>query len=128
MPANRKAAQPPLYHLYDLWISLTSHLVEFAEPLGRGPNRLFVDMIICGVVYLGTVEKRAMTAAQIAIDSGIPRATVFRRLALIERRGLVKRDGTAWSTPATLMSRRRPKDLGKIVKQIKSISKQLPKK
>lgn len=124
--ARKVAARPPFYHLTGLWISLTRCMIEVAEPKATQQGDWSVrDHLICGTIYLGTIEKRSMTAINIAADLGIPRSTVFRHLALLEQHGLIKRAGDTWSTAADLMTDRRKKNFGVFVSRVQSTAKRL---
>lgn len=106
-------AAPPLYHLINLWISLTRYLHEAADADRQQRFGTQVgDLLVRAGIYLGTIEAQPMTAAKLAAYVGIPRPTVVRRLRALERRGLVERRGRTWVTPQRLISRRHAQDFG----------------
>lgn len=53
-------------------------------------------LMISGVVLIGHVAGKPRTALQIARHLGIPRATVVRKLATLERLGVVGRTGSSY--------------------------------
>lgn len=121
-------APPPLYHLINLWISLTRHLHEAADAERQQRFGTHVgDLLIRAGVYLGTIEGHPMTAAKLADYVGIPRPTVMRRLRALERRGLVARRGRSWCTPPRLINRRNAQDFGDVIKLVRSANQKLPR-
>lgn len=52
------------------------------------------DSLICSAIYIGQIERRPMSASKLATYTGMPRATVIRRLQmLIDAGRVVKLDG-----------------------------------
>lgn len=122
-------AAPPLYHLINLWISLTRYLHQAAD-IGRQERygAQVDDLLIRAAVYLGTVEGRPMTASKLATYVGIPRPTVLRRLHALERRRIVERNVRTWCTPARLVKRREQQDFGAVIRLVRSANDRLQRK
>ena len=51
------------------------------------------DLMLCASVLIGQVEGRPMNASKLADFAGLPRPTTIRRLAMLQRLGLVERRG-----------------------------------
>lgn len=123
------AVRPPLYHLIDLWISLTRHLHQAGDPEAQEYfGSRTGDMLIRSAVYLSTIEGQPMTAAKLATYVGIPRPTVIRRLRRLERRGIVENRAGVWRTPNALAGRRQRQDFSHIVKLVATAQQRLTKK
>jgi DNA-binding transcriptional ArsR family regulator len=124
------AARPPLYHLIDLWISLTRGLHQAADhPETRDYfGARTADLLIRSAVYLGTIEGRPMTVTKLAAYVGIPRPTVIRHLHKLERRRLVERSGAVWRTAPDLVQRRKQHDFGELAKLVATAQRRLTAK
>jgi hypothetical protein len=48
------------------------------------------DVMLCAAVWIGHAESRPMTAAKIAAYIGMPRPSVVRKLAGLQKRGIVQ--------------------------------------
>ena len=123
------APMPQLYHLINLWISLTRYLHQAAD-IGHQERygAQVDDLLIRAAVYLGTVEGRPMTATKLATYVGIPRPTVLRRLRALEKRRIVERNVRTWCTPAKLTKRREQQDFGVVIRLIRAACDRLQRK
>lgn len=122
------AVRPPLYHLIDLWISLTRDLHAAANPRAREHFGAHInDLLIRSAVYLGTIEGRPMTAAKLATLVGIPRPTVVRHLGALEKRGMVESSGRFWLTPAEMIETRGKQDFSAIARMVRNAGARLQK-
>lgn len=120
---------PPLYHLINLWISLTRDLHQYADAVDRERFGAHVgDLLLRASIYVSTIEGHLMTAAKLATFVGIPRPTVVRRLRALERRGVIEKRGHSWCTPAKILNRRQQQDFSAIVKRVQQAHLRLQKK
>lgn len=115
-----------LYHIINLWLSITRHLHEAAD--SAHPDRFGTeigDLLIRASIYLGTIEGHPMTAAKIASHIGIPRPTVVRRLRALERRGLIEKHRRRWSTSARLLTARQQQDFSGVIQLVRTALEKL---
>lgn len=63
---------------------------------GRRPGECVVEMLVTSAVLVGQFEGRTMNASKIADYVGVARPTVIRKLARMEREGLVFRSGNGF--------------------------------
>lgn len=118
-----------LYHIINLWLSITRHLHEAAD--SAHPDRFGAeigDLLIRASIYLGTIEGHPMTAAKIASHIGIPRPTVVRRLRALERRGVIQRNRRRWSTSAELLNAREQQDFSGVIQMVRAANEKLAQK
>ncbi|WP_407155138.1 helix-turn-helix domain-containing protein [Bradyrhizobium sp. STM 3557] len=114
-----------LHVITHLWIELTRRLSLLSRP---GETRFGVeiaDHLITMTVYLGMVEEREMTASRIAKEVGLPRTTVLRRLAALERLGDIERRGLTWRTPLHKLTQMERADLDAIAALIRGHADEL---
>jgi hypothetical protein len=62
----------------------------------RMPKGDLTDVVITAAVTVGTIEGRPMSAAKIAHYTGMPRATVLRRLKRLIQQGYISRKGNTF--------------------------------
>jgi CRP-like cAMP-binding protein len=76
-----------------------------AITIGRAafPDESCTDTLIRVAVLVGTLESRPLSATKIADYVRVPRETVRRRLAMMERRGIVEMHGTKASIPKAVI-------------------------
>lgn len=48
------------------------------------------QVLLCAAIFVGQGERKPMTAAKLAEYVGIPRATVIRKVKLLQERGLIQ--------------------------------------
>jgi CRP-like cAMP-binding protein len=112
-----------LHVIISLWVALTRQ----SAPLNRSRTARgdVSDRLIAAVIYLGMVEQRRMTASRIARDAGLPRPTVLRRLAALERDGAVERHGLTWRTPLPVLMKMEAANLEPLVRLIRAHAAEL---
>ena len=76
-------------------------------------------------VYIGTVERRPMTATKIAAFVGMPRPTVIDRLRVLVRRGSVEKIGTTYFMTAKQVDRMTRRTNGLMVRLVRKVSDEL---
>lgn len=71
---------------------------------GRRPGEAVGDMLLCAAVLVGQAEGRELNASKIADYVGMARPTVIRRLAALEKKGLIERSGMNYLMPHELVN------------------------
>lgn len=85
-------------------------MLEAARLLSRAwfPGRRYAsradDLILIGALFIGTAEGRPMNASKLSDYAGLPRSTVIRKLAAMERRGVVVKVGGGFALSANAMN------------------------
>ena len=118
-------AEPPLYHLINLWITMTRYLHRASDARTEHFGSQTGDLLIRAAIYLGTIEGRPMKSAKLAAYVGIPRPTVVRRLRSLERRGLVELRDKKWRTPLRLVDQRSRQDFNALVRLVQTTNDRL---
>lgn len=94
MPKGIKNAEPRkvvLKMAIDLMVSLCKAYFEDEKPADRTN-----DVLICAALVVGQAEGHPLNASKVADWVAMARPTVIRRLASLEKRGIVERKGRAF--------------------------------
>lgn len=85
------------------------------------------DLALCAAIFAGQVSGRPLTPSKLAIVAGIPRATVIRKLATLQQRGVVTRDGgnTYTLSSASLDNPQARKTTDEVVRLLVALGRQL---
>lgn len=67
------------------------------------------DLLLCSAIVIGQSEGRPMNASKLAEFAGIPRSSVIRRLAELEKAGLLEKAGNVYRVRPEVPNRPRVK-------------------
>lgn len=80
-----------------LYLALTRTIYELAFPQAAGSFGAEVETLLVALcVFIGDAEGRPMSASKIAIQAGLPRASVYRRLERLTRLKKIVRVGRSY--------------------------------
>jgi hypothetical protein len=129
LPAPYPECPPPvptqLHVVTRLWLELTRQLVLLDRSQQMPAGADIHDRMITAAVYVGMMERQAMTATRLAAATGLPRTTIIRRLEVLEASGTLERRGRAWRTPPRLLTAMDAVDLRPITALVRTSAGQL---